>query len=150
MATRTEIQAKAREYVGTPFQHQGRMKGVALDCVGLILSVAEDLGIKDTRGVPILRIDYREYGPQPEGLLVLECCRDRLVAKGMGDLKPGDIICTSVPEMPTHTAIIVARDGMFYMVHAYEGGTRKCVEHILDMKWRRRIVAAFEFSGVED
>lgn len=32
-----EIQARARECVGTPVVHQGRKPGQALDCVGLVL-----------------------------------------------------------------------------------------------------------------
>lgn len=149
MPTREAIQAQARLYIDTPFIHQGRLRGRGLDCVGLVLSVAEDLRINDKSGVPILLDDYRQYGPQPEGTLVLDCCRDRLIEKQIKDLKPGDVICTRIPDTPTHTAIIVERNNTLYMVHAYQGGAQKCVEHIMDFKWRRRIVAAFEFPGVE-
>ena len=45
MVTKAEIVAKAREYVGTPFHHQARMKGVGVDCVGLLFGVGRDLGL---------------------------------------------------------------------------------------------------------
>jgi hypothetical protein len=34
--------AQARTWIGTPFHHQGRLKGVGCDCLGLIVGVAED------------------------------------------------------------------------------------------------------------
>lgn len=39
--------AKAREGVGTPFHHQGRLPGAGLDCIGVIVAPARALGIVD-------------------------------------------------------------------------------------------------------
>ena len=44
---RSRIVATAREYLLTPFHHQGRKKGVGIDCVGLIACVGHELGILD-------------------------------------------------------------------------------------------------------
>ncbi len=35
-ATRTGILAEARSWIGTPYHHKGRLKGVGVDCGGLI------------------------------------------------------------------------------------------------------------------
>jgi len=39
-----EILAAARACLGTPFLHQGRIPGVALDCAGLVVAVAQAIG----------------------------------------------------------------------------------------------------------
>jgi hypothetical protein len=40
--------------------------------------------------------------------------------------------------------------GGLSLIHAYNGaGVNKVVEHRLDESWRRRIVAAWQFRGVE-
>lgn len=150
MATRKQVVEAARSYIGTPFNHQGRTKGVELDCVGLVLSVAEDLGIIGRDGKLVRRYDYRDYGPQPVGTEVLDHCKVRLVFKPIQDIKPGDVICTKIPENPTHTAIVSEMHGVLHMIHAYSAGRQQCVEHIIDIKWRRRIVAAFAFPNIED
>ncbi len=35
----------ARSWVGTKFHHQGRRKNVGVDCIGLIVGVAQELGL---------------------------------------------------------------------------------------------------------
>lgn len=44
MVTGAQIVAVAREYIGTPWHHAGRLKGVGVDCVGLLACVLKDLG----------------------------------------------------------------------------------------------------------
>ena len=43
--TRQEVVREAREWLGTPFHHQAREKGVGTDCGGLVGGVAVALGI---------------------------------------------------------------------------------------------------------
>ena len=33
------IMTEVREWIGTPYQHQGRAKGFACDCLGLVIGV---------------------------------------------------------------------------------------------------------------
>ena len=42
---RERIVLKAREWVGTPYHHQQAVKGLGVDCVGLVAGIAEELGI---------------------------------------------------------------------------------------------------------
>jgi hypothetical protein len=42
-----EIVAVARSWHGTPWRHQGRLKGVAVGCGGLIIGVGRELGLLD-------------------------------------------------------------------------------------------------------
>lgn len=147
MATRAEIIAAARKYSGTKFVHQGRsLKG--LDCVGLILCVAEDLQLFCTSGKPLLGADYFNYGHEPAGHYVFEKCCERLIRKPVTDMKAGDVVVMRVPLTPTHVGILTEVHGQLGLMHAYSArGIEKVVEHGLDIQWRRRIVAAFEFPG---
>lgn len=152
----TEVVQKAREYLGTPFQHQGRLKGIALDCVGLPLCVAEDLGLVDSKGVPFRRTDNANYTAQPLDAFVHREAVRRLIQKDIADIAPGDLITLRVPRVPCHVAIVSAVSNAFGlgMIHAYSGyATKKLpngstVEHILDEKWMRRIEGVFSFPGV--
>lgn len=150
MPSRADVISKAREYVGTPFQHLARVNGRGIDCVGLLLCVADDLGIKDTSGAPLLRGDYPDYSHQPVGTFVQDECRRRLTSKSISDLKPGDVVTLRVPTDPCHVAIISERGGHLYMVHAYSAGEQKCVEHVLSPQWRRRIVGVFSLPQVTE
>jgi cell wall-associated NlpC family hydrolase len=151
MPTTAAVIGTAREYVDTRFHHQGRAKGKngGLDCVGLVLCVAEDLGIKDVQGVEFKRGDYPDYSPQPVGRFVHEECRRRLVLKSVKDMKPGDVVTMRIPTDPCHAAIISEHGGVLYMIHAYQG-TERCVEHVLSHQWRNRIVGVFSFPEVSD
>lgn len=149
MITPQQVVDCARSYVGTPFQHQARIKGLGLDCIGLILCVARDLGIADSEGAQIDPHEYPAYSADPlHGAVHAECCR-RLIRKPLSEMRAGDIVTMRVPIEPCHVGIIADRGGVLYIIHAYNGGTFKTVEHILDDAWRKRIVGVFRFPGVE-
>lgn len=144
MRKRKEVIEHARSYVDTPFHAKGRVRGLGIDCVGLILCVAEDLNLKDIIGAPLLRTDYTQYSDQPVGRFVQDRCRERLQLKSTSEMKPGDVVTMRIPIEPCHVGIISEHNGTLYLIHAYSG-TKKCVEHILDAAWRRRIVCVFQF-----
>lgn len=159
MATRAQIVTCAREYVGTPFRHQGRQRGKAVDCVGLLVCVAHDLNLLDVHGVPVLRTDYRNYSAQPVDGFVHEECGRRLIHKpfdaagGLGRILPGDVLTIRLPVIPCHTAIVTSLQGGLGIVHAYSSIGR-VVEHVLNMqwlegnvKWLKGVAGVFEFPG---
>ncbi len=47
MATGLEVVRVARTWLGTPYHHQGRVKGAGVDCAGLSVGVAKELGLSD-------------------------------------------------------------------------------------------------------
>ena len=155
MATREQIVGKAREYLRTPFQHQGRLKGFACDCVGLPLMVGDELGLVDRLGVPLKALDNVNYSSQPLDGFVHEECKRRLVEKPVDLMEDGDVITLRVPfrdeniklTVPCHAAIVTTVQGRPGMIHAYSG-SGKVVEHLIDEKWRRRIEGCFSFPGV--
>jgi cell wall-associated NlpC family hydrolase len=150
--SRKQVVARARKYIGTPFVHQGRALGRGVDCVGLVLCVAEDLGLLDTLGKAFKRSDYGAYGRQPVNEFIYEECERRLqvIAPTGGiipSLLPGDVLCLRVPAVACHLAIVTALQGGLGIVHAY-AGAGKVVEHTLDAKWIKRIAGVFSFPGI--
>ena len=49
MAKRLEIVAEARTWLGTPYRHQGAVKGRAVDCVNMVNEVLIACGVHARR-----------------------------------------------------------------------------------------------------
>lgn len=145
-----QVVAAARSWIDTPFLHQGRVKGRGLDCVGLPLMVAEELGLADINGKPLSGSTYCEYDPQPVGMHVQDICFLHLKLKPLRTLAPGDIVTLRNGSEPCHLAIIGERKGRLTLIHAYRGVVEKVIEQDLDIKWTRRLSNCFSFPGVED
>lgn len=129
------ILAAARACLDTPFAHQGRVPGVALDCAGLVLAVA------NTVGVPAL--DFQGYGRQPfagqlEAALAAQPCLEPVA---LADRQPGDILLLRIAHDPQHLAIL----GEGTLIHAWADAGQVC-EHRLDARWEARIVAVYRFK----
>ncbi len=151
MIRREDVTRVARTYVGTPFQHLGRSKGQALDCVGLALCVGEDLGILDRFGRPFRRDDYPDYNSQPVDDFVFQELKRRAIERRPTDpIREGDVLAVRIPHFPCHAAIAADRSGVRYMIHAYRSMPAQCVEHVISLGWKNRIVGVFEFPGVVD
>lgn len=151
--TRAQIVAKAREYLGTPYENQGRVKGQKLDCVGLALCVAQELGILDKNGRPILRSQHSDYSGQPIGEDLLKICRELLIEKKAPPL-PGDVLVIAGDPKnfgrdATHLAIATVIGTLPAGIHAYGGGRQRVTEHIFDSRWARRIRGIFAFPGIQ-
>lgn len=134
----------ARAALGTPFRHQGRAVGRALDCAGLIVHVAA------SNGLAVADVDA--YPELPNG--ELEATLARHVAAGilfkvtLADAQPGDIVLMRFEKEPAPRHLgILGFDNT--LIHAW-AVTRKVVEHRIDDAWRRRFVGAWRFAGVED
>ena len=130
------IVAAARGWLGTPWRHQGRLKGVAVDCAGLVVGVGRELGL--------LAFDTRAYGRIPDGQRLRALCDQHLRPKPVAEVAPGDVLLLRFTRHPQHLALAGDRGTPFSLIHAYaEAGA--CVEHGADAKWLRRIVAAYAY-----
>lgn len=137
MTTRVQLIAEAESWVGTPWQHQGRMKGVACDCVGLLMGIAKNLGLpyQDVNGYP--------PRPGPELRRIVE---EQMVRAGKLNRKPGDALMFAWNRNPLHMGVLV-EDG--YVIHA-TGIVGHVVKHRMDDNWLKAIVQAYQFKGLED
>jgi hypothetical protein len=151
-ATREKIAAKAREYLGTPYRHQGRVKGRAMDCLGLVICVAEELALADAQGKPFRRdqhLDYPRAGDSRR--LMAEFCGPRLVE--VSQVKIGSIVLLRLARDPVHLAIAGTMQKQASLIHVRASRQRHhsrffVVEQLIDQKWRNRIVKVFDFPGI--
>lgn len=142
--TPTAIIAAARAEVGTPFRHQGRMAGKALDCAGLVCHVAASLGIE--------YVDQSGYSKRPsQGLL--ESALDSqpcLVRVSVTEMQAGDVLLMRFTGDPQHLAIYAGWSDVYQgdgIIHAWLQA-RKVAENLLTDEWRGRIVRVYRFVGV--
>ncbi len=131
--SREQVVAAARAWAGTPWRHQGRVRGVGVDCVGLIIGVARDLGLS--------AFDVTGYRRRPAERDLLAGCRAHMRAVPLA--LPGDAMLFRIDGQAQHLGI--ATD--IGLLHAH-APMRRVVEHRLDEYWRARIVAAFRLPGV--
>ncbi len=61
-----ELIATARSYIGTRFHHQGRLKGKGIDCLGLLVCVAQELSLVARDGSNFSDADRIDYSHQPD------------------------------------------------------------------------------------
>lgn len=129
----------------TPFHHQGRVKGVGVDCVGLLIGVARDLDI-----VPA---DYEVemYGRVPDGSTLLQQASARMVRRPSGAaLEPGCVVLVAVAVDPQHMGILGDYwHGGLSLIHALSTARPSRVVEARYMPSRAlRFIAAFDFPGV--
>ena len=151
MTTRADVVAEARRWLGTPFHHQARLRGVGCDCGGLVGGVAVSLGLVDPRwGAATFDVEFAGYGRQPHaGLLRIVCDRFMRAIQTV-EAQPGDVLLMSFAGgAPQHLGIIADyRHGGHSLVHALATAGR-VVEHRLSPAWRGKAVAAYSLPGVE-
>lgn len=140
---REKIVELAREYKGTAFQHQARLKGIAIDCVGLLMCVAWELDLEMD--------DCLAYAAQPDGTVLMQELQKRFIEIDKKDAKPGDILVFWISRHTRFAQHVAIQSEMFdtrYMIHTY-AEIKKVTEHVIDERWDRRIVTAFKYPGVE-
>lgn len=132
---RSEISTAALAMVGTPFHAQGRLPGIGLDCIGVVVCVARQVGLPHT--------DVAAYPMRPNGMLAP--LLDAQLVRVYRAPREGDVLLMSFAGEPHHVAVMV--DGS-RIVHAY-ATVRKCVVQSFTDHWRAKVRAVYEFPGVE-
>lgn len=142
MTEKFKIVTQARTWLGTPFKHQGRLKGVGVDCLGLIVGVLTELEI-NISGKNISQIDEQNYSMLPSGERLQNKLNQYLQKVEISQISPGDILLMQFTREPQHLAFVASHPNGLGLIHAYlQAG--KVVEHSLDDVWQSRIVAAYK------
>ena len=136
---RSAIITEARALIGTPYQHQGRVPGVGMDCAGVIVHLLACMGINH---------DVPGYGRLPEGDKLLTACDEVLTRIPRDAFKPGDVVALRLLREPQHLALVTD----YGILHAWQRiwSPAKVCETTLSDDWRGRICAAWQFPGVSD
>ena len=134
----------AREWVGTPYLHQGSLRGVGCDCLGLIRGVWRARHGAEPEAPPAYTPDWGE-GPREE-LLLRAALRHLRPAEAPTE---GDVLLFRMRRgaAAKHLGIATLRPDGPGFVHAYSG--RGVVESALTGPWARRVVARFAWPEGE-
>lgn len=138
MATAQDVVAEARTWIGTKFHHQARVKGAGVDCAGLVIMVAQSLGLTD--------FDITDYGRIPDGVTIRDLLDEHM--DRVPEALPGDVMLFRYTLLDQHMAIRAALDGRPTIIHA-RGDVGRVVETGFDRLWQRRAVAAYRYRGLD-
>jgi cell wall-associated NlpC family hydrolase len=135
--TAEPIIAAARACVGTPFRHQGRLPGIALDCAGLVVHVATANGFECA--------DVQGYPRRPNGGLLAALDAQPSLCRVDGFPQAGDVVVFHYEDdkHEGHLGIATATG----IIHAW-AYARKVAEHDWSPDWKKRIYAVYRFVGV--
>ena len=122
MLTADSFIAAARTYIGVPWQHQGRSRH-GIDCVGLLVCVAHDLGIPVDDGGP-------NYEREPRAHDLARLLRRH--CESMPDMRRGYIVLMGRPS--THVGFLT-QGNPFGLIHVPTNGA--CVEVRFDPEIHR-------------
>lgn len=141
---RADIVAAAREWLGTPYQHQASRKGQGTDCLGLVRGVWRDVIGSEPQDVPPYTPDWAELAGSDQ---LLDAARGHLTEVSLGAASISDVLLFRMGlGCPAKHCAIISDEGR--IIHAYWG--RSVCETRLVPWWTRRICGAFSFPGLED
>ena len=141
---RAEIVRAARGWLGTPYRHQGSLKGVGCDCLGLVRGVWRELTGHEAETPPPYTPDWAEASGRET---LAEAARRHMHEIAPAEARAGDLVLFRWrPGLPAKHAAILA--GPVRMIHAQQGAA--VAEVPLSDWWRRRTAYAFRFPDLED
>lgn len=137
--TADAVLAEAATWLGTPYRHQGTMKGVGCDCLGLIRGIWRAVYGREPELPGPYTPDWAEAGV---GDRLIEAARRHCTEKPVAQAFAGDLVVFRW--RPHHAAkhLGILMEGETFL-HAYEG--HEVTVSALVPQWRRRIAGVFAF-----
>jgi NlpC/P60 family putative phage cell wall peptidase len=133
----------ARLWLGTPYLHQGSLRGAGTDCLGLLRGLWREVYGTEPQDVPAYSADWSEAS----GDEVLWRAAGRwLQAKPLDQDAAGDVLLFRMRAggIAKHLGIQSATTPATF-IHAYTG--HGVIESALTTPWRRKLVARFSFPS---
>lgn len=141
-ASRANIIAITRSWIGTPYHHQESVKAVGCDCLGLVRGVYQEFTGKPTEAFLPYTRDWAETSCEET---LINAAEQHLVMSSREAMLPGDVLIFRFRKwmVAKHTAILTSDHKM---IHAIEGAD---VEEVhLGKWWQRHIAAVFSFPNL--
>lgn len=132
----------ARGWLGTPYQHQGALKGVGCDCLGLLRGVWHEL-YGTLPDIPPYSPDWKETGGEP----LLDAAHHYLAPVAQRAFRGGDVLVFrwKTGYAAKHCGIATSGNTM---IHAHDGA---CVsEVVIGETWKRKVVGVFGFGSISN
>jgi len=142
--TRLEVILEARSWLGTPFSHQGRVKGEKVDCIGIVVEVGRAMDIVDLTGVE----KYNGYSRLPYLHTLRHACDEYFIKIRRSEVEPGDILMMGYGrDLEGHLAIM-SIDDKFIHASCLRAVNKVC-EQTIDQKWEQRVMGCYRYPGIE-
>jgi cell wall-associated NlpC family hydrolase len=139
MPRRAEIVAEGRTWVGTPWRHQGRLKGVGVDCLGVMVGIGLAFGYTVA--------DRLNYARRPDGRELMAGLDAHL--ERIAGIEAAAVVLFEVDRQPQHVGLIADGPLGFRLIHAL-APARKVVEQDFSPTWPGPVVGFWRFPGVSD
>jgi NlpC/P60 family putative phage cell wall peptidase len=137
---RNYIVQLATQWISTPYRHQGSIKNVGCDCLGLVRGIWRELYGCEPATIPPYSLDWAENGMEDS---LLNAARRHFVSADT--LLPGMLIVFRWRNdvMAKHLGIYTGEDRF---IHAYERGM--VTQSPLVPQWKKRIAGIFDFPKI--
>lgn len=137
-----KVVAETLLWLGTPYRHQGTMRGAGTDCLGLIRGVWRSVIGPEPASPPPYTTDWSESSGDE---VLMRAANTFLKPRPNLTYSVGDILLFRIRDgsVAKHLGIVVQNDPIPKFVHAYTG--HGVVENYLSTPWARRIVAVYSF-----
>lgn len=138
-----DVVAIATAWIGTPYQHQASVKGVACDCLGLIRGVWRERYASEPEAPPPYTADWGEGGGQE--MLLAAALRHLVPVDRDAAMQPGDVLLFRMRAgaVAKHLGILSRDGGAPRFIHAYNA--HGVIDSPLTTPWLNRIAARFRF-----
>lgn len=123
--------------------HQGRAKGVGVDCAGVVIESAKVFGYHELVNFK----DDVSYGRTPDSSRIIAELRRTMDAVPWDNRKPADVLSFNVEGDLQHVGLLLPGN---YLLHALETtkGYGKVVKHRLSTDWTNLIVGVYAFKTI--
>jgi NlpC/P60 family putative phage cell wall peptidase len=149
MPVNSRVLGLAESWIGTPYRHQGAIKGVGCDCLGLIRGIWRELYGAEPERVPAYAPDWAERSGEER--LLQAAARHFLAVASFEESRPGDLVLFRFrSHLAAKHAGILARvadsdpvGAPNAFIHAYEQSA--VIRSALVPGWRRKIAGIYRF-----
>lgn len=121
MPTRADVLAEAEKLIGVRWVHQGRSAETGVDCIGVPVLVALNLGL-------IAQTPRADYPRRPNGSFLTRFRETEMTEIVPGAAQPGDVLVFVDQAAPCHCAIMTSLYGEPAVIHAHIGARKVTVE----------------------
>ena len=151
LSLRSRVVKQARTWIGTKYHHQGRLKksdkcNGGVDCIGLVIGVADELAICDDKNKLLSQYDQIGYSMHPEGEKLALSIGAHLSSVELAKMKVGDILLFKFWKDPQHVGILSEHPtGGFGLIHC-NSTSSAVIEQPLSETWKRMITHVYRFK----
>ena len=122
MVTAAQFVDAARSYLGVRWHHLGRSKE-GIDCIGLLMCAAADVGLNHGLTPPI-------YAKGTRGFDIVNQIASISDEVALTQTRDGDILVFALGLYPAHMGIRSTKDGLPAVIHA-RADRRKVIEELM-------------------